>query len=206
MDITDEEFENIIKNLTVRQQKLLGVLKESGELDGLVEMMEKIKKDRDEIAFSNIFDFLAPKIKTYFMQNGLSTDISEELTQEVMSTIWSKSDKYDPYKSAVSTWVYTIARNKKVDFLRKNANIKVSEEDIREFLYEDNQKNKIIETEIIDQVNRINGELNENQRKIIKMNFFENKSHKKIAEELEIPLGTVKSRIRHILIKMQRFL
>ena len=83
----------------------------------LVEMMEKIKKDRDEIAFSNIFDFLAPKIKTYFMQNGLSTDISEELTQEVMSTIWSKSDKYDPYKSAVSTWVYTIARNKKVDFL-----------------------------------------------------------------------------------------
>ena len=83
----------------------------------LVEMMEKIKKDRDEIAFSNIFDFLAQKIKTYFMQNGLSTDISEELTQEVMSTIWSKSDKYDTYKSAVSTWVYTIARNKKVDFL-----------------------------------------------------------------------------------------
>ncbi len=176
------------------------------DISELNKLMAKIKEDRDEIAFSNIFDFLAPKLKTYFIQNGISNENAEELTQEVMSIVWVKSDKYDPSKSALSTWVFTIARNKKTDFFRKNTNMKINEEDIREFLYEDNQKNKIIETEIIDQVNRINGELNENQRKIIKMNFFENKSHKKIAEELEIPLGTVKSRIRHILIKMQRFL
>ena len=176
------------------------------DISELNKLMAKIKEDRDEIAFSNIFDFLAPKLKTYFIQNGISNENAEELTQEVMSIVWVKSDKYDPSKSALSTWVFTIARNKKTDFFRKNTNMKINEEDIREFLYENNQKNKIIETEIIDQVNRINGELNENQRKIIKMNFFENKSHKKIAEELEIPLGTVKSRIRHILIKMQRFL
>jgi RNA polymerase sigma factor (sigma-70 family) len=172
----------------------------------LSELMVKVKNDRDQIAFSNLFDFLAPKLKAYFIQNGLSADISEELTQEVMSIIWSKSDRYDSSKSAVTTWVYTIARNKKVDFFRKSAKINVNDDDIREFLYENGDEDKLSIKEAAEQVNRINKELNEDQRKMIKMNFFENKSHKKIAEELEIPLGTVKSRIRNILIKMQRLL
>ena len=172
----------------------------------LSELMVKVKNDRDQIAFSNLFDFLAPKLKAYFIQNGLSADISEELTQEVMSIIWSKSDRYDSSKSAVTTWVYTIARNKKVDFFRKSAKINVNDDDIREFLYENGDEDKLSIKEAAEQVNRINKELNQDQRKMIKMNFFENKSHKKIAEELEIPLGTVKSRIRNILIKMQRLL
>jgi|TARA_B100001540_G_scaffold215663_1_gene190361 RNA polymerase sigma-70 factor (ECF subfamily) len=172
----------------------------------LSELMVKVKNDRDQIAFSNLFDFLAPKLKAYFIQNGLSADISEELTQEVMSIIWSKSDRYDSSKSAVTTWVYTIARNKKVDFFRKSPKINVNDDDIREFLYENGDEDKLSIKEAAEQVNRINKELNQDQRKMIKMNFFENKSHKKIAEELEIPLGTVKSRIRNILIKMQRLL
>tara|TARA_B100001559_G_C16005166_1_gene396324 strand:+ start:17 stop:550 length:534 start_codon:yes stop_codon:yes gene_type:complete len=172
----------------------------------LIKLMYKITKDRDELAFSNLFDFLAPKINAYYIQNGLVNDTAEELTQEVMSTIWTKADQYNESKSAVSTWIYTIARNKKVDFYRKNSSIKYNEDDIREFLYEDNRADTLKENELKDQVSRINQELDTNQRKIIKMNFFENKSHKKIAEELEIPLGTVKSRIRHILTKMQKFL
>ena len=172
----------------------------------LTNIMIKITEDRDEIAFSDLFDFIAPKINTYFLQNGLSSDNAEELTQEVMSLIWLKSHLFDPNKSAVSTWIYTIARNKKVDFLRKNSNISFNEEDIRQFLYENNNFDKINANEIKERINKINKELNKDQRKIIKMNFFENKSHKKIAQELEIPLGTVKSRIRHILIKMQKLL
>ena len=172
----------------------------------ILNLMVKITKDRDEIAFSKLFDFIAPKINSYYLQNGLGKDVSEELTQEVMSTIWSKSELYNSTKSAVSTWVYTIARNKKVDFLRKNSNIRFNEEDIRQFLYENNNIDKINANEIKERINKINKELNKDQRKIIKMNFFENKSHKKIAQELEIPLGTVKSRIRHILIKMQKLL
>ena len=123
-----------------------------------------------------------------------------------MSIIWSKSDKFNPSKSALTTWVYTIARNKKIDFLRKNSKIKYNDDDIREFLYEKNETDKIEENEIENRVSKINSQLDINQQKIIKMNFFENKSHKKIAEELEIPLGTVKSRIRHILIKMQKII
>ena len=62
---------------------------------------------------------LAPKLNTYFIQNGLLSENAEELTQEVMSLVWSKSDKYDPSKSAVSTWIYTIARNKRLIFIGK---------------------------------------------------------------------------------------
>ena len=172
----------------------------------LANLMDSIATNRDQLAFSKLFDFLAPKINAFYQQNGLIKDNAEELTQEVMSTIWIKSHQYDVSKSAVSTWVYTIARNKKVDFLRKNSKNNFKEEDIRDILYEENSDGVISKNEISDQLDKLNSELNEDQRKIIKMNFFENKSHKKIAEELEIPLGTVKSRIRHILTKMQRLL
>ena len=172
----------------------------------LSNLMVKISNDRDEIAFSGLFDFIAPKLMSFYLQNGITSDIAEELTQDVMSIVWAKADKYDPSKSAVSTWIYTIARNKKVDFLRKNLKIKINEEDVREFLYQEMDSYKINESEIREQVSKINKELNADQRKMIKMSFFENKSHKIIAEELEIPLGTVKSRIRHILTKMHKIL
>ena len=112
----------------------------------LAELMVKIKDYRDEMAFSNLFDFLAPKLKAYYIQNNLSSENAEELTQEVMSLVWAKSDSYDPLKSAVSTWAYTIARNKKIDFFRKNQRNVAKDEDIREFLYEDNHKYKTFRT------------------------------------------------------------
>ena len=71
------------------------------------------------MAFSEIFDFFAPKVNAYFIQNGIKFESSEELTQEVLSTVWVKSNLYDPSKSALSTWIFTIARNKKIDFFRK---------------------------------------------------------------------------------------
>ena len=148
--------------------------------------------------FSEIFEFFAPKVNAYFIQNGIRFESSEELTQEVLSTVWVKSNLYDSNKSALSTWVYTIARNKKIDFLRKNSKINFKEEDIREFLYQDREIDLIEENEAKKQIERISNELDEQQKIMIKMNFFENKSHKKIADELEIPLGTVKSRIRLI--------
>ena len=176
------------------------------EKSNLNDLMKRIQKDRDEMAFSEIFDFFAPKVNAYFIQNGIKFESSEELTQEVLSTVWVKSNLYDSNKSALPTWIFTIARNKKIDFFRKNSKIDFKEEDIREFLYQDREVNLIEENEAKKQIERINDELDEQQKIMIKMNFFENKSHKKIADELEIPLGTVKSRLRHILIKMQEFL
>ncbi len=167
----------------------------------IIDLVKKISEERNEIAFSEIFDFIAPKINAYYIKNNLSTELAEELTQEVLSTIWLKAELFDPEKSKFITWSFTIARNKKIDFYRKNKKNIADEEDIRDFLYTDNKSD---DYEIESTIKEITKDLDENQKKLIKMSFFEQKSHKNIARELEIPLGTVKSRIRASLNKMQK--
>ena len=169
----------------------------------IIDLVKKIAKERNKIAFSEIFDFIAPKINAYYLKNNLSIDQAEELTQEVLSTIWLKAELFNPEKSKFITWSFTIARNKKIDFYRKNKKNDINEEDIRDFLYENNKSD---DYEIESTIKNITQELDENQKKLIKMSFFEQKSHKNIAAELEIPLGTVKSRIRATLNKMQKYL
>ncbi len=173
---------------------------ENAQIIGLV---KKISKERNELAFSEIFDFIAPKINAYYIKNNLGVEQAEELTQEVLSTIWLKAEQFDPEKSKFTTWSFTIARNKKIDFYRKNKKSDVNEEDIRDFLYENNKSD---DYEIESTIQKITQELDENQKKLIKMSFFEQKSHKNIAAELEIPLGTVKSKIRASLNKMQKLI
>ena len=167
----------------------------------IIELIKKVAEERNEIAFSEIFDFIAPKINAYYIKNNLGIEQAEELTQEVLSTIWLKADLFDPEKSKFITWLFTIARNKKIDFYRKNKKNDINEDDIRDFLYENNKTN---DYEIESTIKKITQELDESQKKLIKMSFFEQKSHKSIAAELEIPLGTVKSRIRSSLNKMQK--
>ena len=115
-------------------------------------LMKRIQKDRDEMAFSEIFDFFAPKVNAYFIQNRIKFESSEELTQEVLSTVWIKSNQYDAKKAALSTWIFTIARNKKIDFFRKNSKTDYKEEDIRDFLYQDREINLIEENEAKKQI------------------------------------------------------
>ena len=165
-----------------------------------VDLVKRIAKDRDETAFSEIFDYIAPKINAYYIKHNLSNELAEELTQEVLSTIWIKAELFNSEKSKFITWSFTIARNKKIDFYRKNKK-NVSDEDVRDFLYENDKSN---DYEIESTINKITEDLDQNQKKLIKMSFFEQKSHKIIAAELEIPLGTVKSRIRATLSKMQK--
>ena len=165
------------------------------------DLVKKVSEEKNEIAFSEIFDFIAPKINAYYIQNNLSIEQAEELTQEVLSTIWLKAKLFDPEKSKFITWSFTIARNKKIDFYRKKQRNVADEEDIRDFLY---NENKLDDYEIESTIKDITKDLDENQKKLIKMSFFEQKSHKNISRELEIPLGTVKSRIRAILNKMQK--
>lgn len=165
------------------------------------------KADRE--AFARLFEHFAPQIRAF----GLSTVIpdrsghfADELVQEVMITVWNKASSYDAAKAGASTWIFTIARNKRIDLLRK---LKRQEPavDIDEIwpiadegpAPEDNLAQKGIE----DRVRESLETLPEAQRQVLVMAYMEGKSHSEIAEDLALPLGTVKSRIRLAMQRLQ---
>ena len=158
-------------------------------------------KNRD--AFIRLFEHFAPRIKSYLMKGGLTHELADELAQEAMLSVWQKAEQYDSTQSAASTWIFTIARNKKIDFLRKNArpqpdsNDPMMSPDITlpdEIIFKSDQA-KQLASAIAD--------LPDDQAKLIRKSFFEEKTHADIAQETNIPLGTVKSRIRLALEKLR---
>ena len=168
----------------------------------LKNLISKIANSQDKEAFSKIFDYFAPKILGYLINSGISKDISEEITQEVLTTIWQKAHLFNYQRAKVNTWIFTIARNKRIDRIRKDTNPTYNPVDLINALYSD-ADNKNLESR--EKIVQMRSKLSKNENKIIKMNFFEGKTHKNISQELEIPLGTVKSRIRNILRKMKSF-
>ena len=165
------------------------------------DLVLKISKNQDKQAFRHIFEYFAPRIMGYLIKSGSKKEIAEEITQETLTTIWQKSYQFDYEKGNVNTWVFTIARNKRIDKYRKNENPTYNSDDLVEALYSNiNNQEKDLRLRMIE----IHEKSNENEKKLIKMNFFEGKTHKKISSDLEIPLGTVKSRIRNILLKMKK--
>ncbi|MDC0226614.1 sigma-70 family RNA polymerase sigma factor [Alphaproteobacteria bacterium] len=166
----------------------------------LVDLIYKIVKSEDRLAFKEIFNYFAPRIMGYLVSSGMNKEIAEELTQEILTTVWEKSYQFDEKKAKVSTWIFTIARNKKIDLIRKNSNPNYNPLDLLDALYsKDTNENDLYEEKIAKNLSN----LKKNEKKLIKMNFFEGKSHKMISEQLEIPLGTIKSRIRNILNKIK---
>ena len=168
--------------------------------DKLKNWIFKIASSQDKSAFNDIFDYFAPRLMGYLIGSGSKKEIAEEITQEVLSLVWQKASNYNVKKGNVSTWVFTIARNKKIDRIRKNDNPSYNTVDLINALYPSNEDKN---TDLTEKILEIEANLSENEKKLIKMNFFEGKSHKIISQDLEIPLGTVKSRIRSILIKMR---
>ena len=166
----------------------------------LSDLIFKIANYQDKKAFNDIFHYFAPKIMGYIVGTGSKKEMAEEITQEVMTTIWQKAYQYNNKKAKLSTWIFTTARNKRIDRLRKYQKPKFNDQDIMDSLYQDETPSN---QEIEERIEQIQSKLDINERKLIKMNFFEGKSHKNMSEELEIPIGTVKSRIRNILKKMQ---
>ena len=166
----------------------------------LKDLILKIANSHNKKAFSQIFDYFSPRIMGYFISSGTNKELSEDLTQEVLSTIWQKASTFNPKKANVSTWIFTIARNKRIDRIRKDLNSSYNPLDLIDALYQNNSAKKPELDEKIDELQSI---LSIDEKKLLKMNFFEGKTHKIISQDLEIPLGTVKSRIRNILIKIK---
>ena len=166
----------------------------------LCNLIFKIANEQNKSAFNDIFDYFAPRVIGYLVGSGSQREIAEEIAQEVLSMVWQKACQFDYKKGNVNTWVFTIARNKRIDRIRKNENPSYNTVDLIDALY---SKNYIQNNDFEEEIKVLQNKLNKSEKKLIKMNFFEGKSHKIISKDLEIPLGTIKSRIRKILIKIR---
>ena len=166
--------------------------------------IDLIGKNQDKLAFNNIFRYFAPRLKSFLVKAGSTDSQAEEVIQEVMIAVWTKSSTYDSNKSSVSTWIYTIARNKRIDKIRKEKRHYLSESDEGlEIPVDSTQEKEIFASQVSNNLKKYMSNLPEEQSKLLKLSYFYNKTHADISEELKIPLGTVKSRIRLALTKMR---
>ena len=161
---------------------------------------------RDRAAFARLFAFYGPRVKAYLRRLGVDDGVAEELTQEVMLTLWRRSDQFDPHRAALSTWVFTIARNKRIDRLRRERRPDYDPQDPALAGDADSAPRGDRVAEAAEAQRRLGeaiGRLPVEQAELLRIFYFEEKPHSVIAEELGLPLGTVKSRLRLALGKLR---
>ena len=160
-----------------------------------VSQMYAVRDQQDKQAFAELFSHFAPRVKSFLMKSGASHDVAEECAQDVMATLWRKAHMFDPAKASVSTWIFTIARNRRIDMLRKQR--RPEPEDLPWGPQaEPDQADAMALQEETDQLGQALSQLPEKQRTLIEKAYFGDLSHSEIAAETGLPLGTIKSRIR----------
>ena len=161
------------------------------------ELIVSVAQHRDRAAFRELFDHFAPRLKAFVMRQGLDSQMAEEVTQEAMVRVWQKAQQFDPSKARASTWIFTIARNLRIDFLRKSYRPEPDPDDPA--MVPDAEPSGFAHVAQAQEAERLRAAiavLPDDQRIVLHLAFFEEKTHPEIAGQLGIPLGTVKSRIR----------
>ena len=193
-----------LRNISMDTTKFSQKIKEKGDNNFFASCMNDIATNQDRVSFSNIFNHFAPRLKSYFVKAGASETQSEEIIQEVMIAVWTKASSYNKEKSSVSTWIYTIARNKRIDKIRKEKRHYLQESDEGlEIPVPSTQENEILTCQVSKKIQGFLDILPKEQSRLLKLSYFHEKTHTDIAKELKLPLGTVKSRIRLALSKMR---
>ena len=160
-----------------------------------VAAMRRIHSQQDKAAFAEIFRHFAPRVKGFLMKSGADASLAEETTQEVMATIWRKAHLFDPGRASVATWIFTIARNRRIDALRKQR--RPEPEDLPWGPQaEPDQADAVILQQETERLGQALASLPEKQRVLIEKAYFGDLSHSEIASDTGLPLGTIKSRIR----------
>lgn len=170
------------------------------------EVLLRVAQDNDRIAFRKLYEHFAPRIKAYAINQGFS-QYAEVLVQETLTNVWRNAEKYSPELASVSTWIFTIARNQRIDMLRKlnrtKAEIVIETEELWEIPTEDTTIVSIQNLSTEKFVKQSIDKLPEEQMIALRKVYYEGKTHEEVAEELQIPLGTVKGRVRLSLQKLR---
>lgn len=160
----------------------------------LARLIRLVADQRDRDAFAALFRHFGPRLKTFFMRGKLSAGLAEDLVQETMLSVWRKASYFDPGRAGASTWIFTIARNLRIDHLRRQRNpvdLNPDPVDMPPSIEDD-----LIGVQRDERVRDALTGLSADQQTIIRLSYYSEKSQSEIAGELGLPLGTVKSRIR----------
>ena len=172
------------------------------------DLVEAIAARQDRAAFAALFRHFGPRVKAFLMRGGADAEAAQEVAQEALILVWRKAASFDRSRASAATWIYTIARNKRIDLLRRNTRPAIDTEDwLTVFAPEaDDADKSVLAGQTYTRVQELLGDLSADQLTVIRMAFFEDKTHTAIAEQLGLPLGTVKSRIRLALRRLREAL
>lgn len=159
--------------------------------------MALIAENHDRVAFKLLFEYFGPRIKSLMLRAGAPAALAEDMVQDVMMTVWRKSALYAPEKGTVSTWVFTIARNARIDKLRRASSAPYQDIDDLELASGEVPNDERADaSKMADRIALAVTGLPDEQKRIIDLAFMQDKPQSEIAAELDLPLGTVKSRMR----------
>lgn len=169
---------------------------EAMDYDDVSDLIEAVAA-HDKQAFAELFRYFAPRIKAYAMRSGGDAASAEELAQETMVSVWRQAGRFDRRRAAGSTWIFAIARNRRIDLWRRESRPEIDPEDpalndgpteAPDAAHEARQAERRLRDAV--------GDLPPDQAEVLHKTYFEGKSQSAVSEELGLPLGTVKSRIR----------
>ena len=169
-------------------------------------LLARVAQHGDKDAFRKIYSYFAPRIKAYANNQGFGQH-AEVLVQEVMTNVWRNADKYSESLASVSTWIFTISRNQRIDLLRKmnrtKAEVVIETEELWQIPMEDTTVRSIQNASTEKCIRESIDTLPEEQMIAVRKVYYEGKTHQEVAEELNIPLGTLKGRLRLSLKKLR---
>lgn len=172
-------------------------------------LMRRVADQRDREAFGRLFSHFAPRVKSYLIRSGSTDGAAEDLAQDALVMVWRKAALFDPAQAAVSTWIFTIARRLRIDAARRHQLDGAGDECFEFDRLEADQPGVAEHADATRQARRVREALERlppEQAQVLRLSFYDDEPHARIAAELGLPLGTVKSRIRLAVAHLRRMI
>lgn len=175
--------------------------------DDWAPILKKVAQ-KDRAAYAKLFQHFSPKVKSFALMlrsSFTSQEMADELVQEVMLKVWLKADSFNPSKASVNTWIFTIARNARIDYLRKmkRGDVQLDNDAMWELTDDREPVTSLEELRVQKHMRSAIENLPREQAEALKQIYLEGKSHAEVAEQTSLPLGTVKSRVRLAMNKLR---
>jgi RNA polymerase sigma-70 factor (ECF subfamily) len=171
------------------------------------ELVARVAARQDRAAFAALFRHFAPRIKSYLVHQGATAAVAEEIAQETMLAVWRKAESFDQRRGDAAAWIFTIARNMRIDAFRRERHPEVDPED--PLLVGDAPPGADDRLDVERRSRRLRQALESlpaEQVRLLRLSFFEDKAHREIERDLGVPLGTVKSRLRRAMLHLRSLL